>query len=84
MRRGRPKKEPPTKAIHLRIELTDLSHLEEIATREGNRTIASVVRQAVKEFLRTHPRERDDFDDPPPSARPRDSKRQSRSSKDKQ
>jgi hypothetical protein len=59
---GRPKTAPDTKVFVMRFELEVLKHLEEIASNQGGRTIASVIRQAVAEFLKRHP-EREDFSD---------------------
>lgn len=59
---GRPKTAPDTKVFPMRFELAVLKHLEEIASNQGGRTIASVIRQAVDEFLKRHP-EREDFSD---------------------
>lgn len=60
---GRPVQFPGTKIFHLRIPLETLSHLGEVASGEGGRTVASVIRQAVDEFLKKYPRPPEDFSD---------------------
>ena len=61
-KRGRPKKEPGTQTLTIRIETADLALVEDLARRD-QRTTAFVVRQAVKDYLRAHPLEADDFSD---------------------
>lgn len=64
MRTGRPKlNRPPTKIYPVRFEVEDLSHLEELASYGGDRSVASIIREAVKAYLRLHPRYKDDFSD---------------------
>jgi hypothetical protein len=60
---GRPKTAEATKVQHIRFELPVLEHLEELAAVQGNRTIASVIREAVSDYLKAHPRGADGFSD---------------------
>jgi hypothetical protein len=61
-KRGRPPREA-TKVQHVRFGLATLNHLEEIATTQGGRTIASVIRQIVEDYLKTQKRQPEDFSD---------------------
>ncbi|MGB8800693.1 MAG: hypothetical protein WCC97_08400 [Candidatus Acidiferrales bacterium] len=45
---------------HIRFDLAALEHLEEIARNQGGRSLQSLIRQIVDEYLRAHP-DRDDF-----------------------
>jgi hypothetical protein len=60
MPRGRPKMEG--RVQHIRFEVAALEHLEEIAREQGGRSLQSLIRQIVDEYLRAHP-EREDFRD---------------------
>jgi hypothetical protein len=54
---GRPKTEEETKVQHVRFGLATLNHLEEIASSQGGRSVASVIRQIVEDYLKTQKRE---------------------------
>ena len=60
MPRGRPKAEG--RVQHIRFDLDVLEHLEEIAREQGGRSLQSLIRQIVAEYLRAHP-ERYNFSD---------------------
>jgi hypothetical protein len=50
---GRPKTGEDTKVQHVRFGLATLKHLEEIASSQGGRSVASVIRQIVEDYLKT-------------------------------
>ncbi len=54
---------------HIRFDLDVLEHLEEIAREQGGRSLQSLIRQIVGEYLRAHP-ERADFRDIFPAIAP--------------
>jgi hypothetical protein len=60
---GRPVKYPDSKIFHFRIASSMLAHVEELASLQGGRTAASIVREALKEYLKKHPRDADAFAD---------------------
>jgi len=61
-KRGRPPAEA-TKVQHVRFEVSTLGHLEEIASNQGGRSVASVIRQIVTSYLKTQKRNPEDFSD---------------------
>lgn len=61
-KRGRPPTET-TKVQHVRFDVSTLGHLEEIASNQGGRSVASVIRQIVTSYLKTQRRQPEDFSD---------------------
>ena len=58
---GRPKSKEATKVFHLRFEKSTLEHLDEIAALQGGRSLSSLVRQIVDDYLKTQLRDPDGF-----------------------
>jgi hypothetical protein len=61
--RGRPKAAEGSRVHHIRLSLSAIEHLEELASYHGGIPVSSLVKEIIAEHLRKHPRDADVFND---------------------